>query len=380
MKVRMEQGNVVKKAPPLKDEDYMHQALMLARKGAGWVNPNPQVGAVVVKDGNVIGFGYHTKFGELHAEREALARCKEDPAGSTVYVTLEPCCHTGKTPPCTDALIEANVARVVIGAPDPNPLVAGKGAQLLRDAGIEVTEGVMLDECTSINRHFFHYINTKMPYVIMKYAMTADGKVTTKQGASQWLTGAEAVKRTHEDRQTYAAIMVGSGTVLADDPMLTARLENREIKNPLRVIADSRARTPLNSKIVKSAREIPTLIAVGVNAATDRVEMLEGYGCEVLRLPEKGGHIDLTMLMQELGKRGIDSVIAEGGATLNWALVEAGLVNRVQCYFTPKIFGGSAAPSPVRGAGFKDPADALELGEFTVTKLGHDLLIESEVL
>lgn len=368
-------------------ERYMARALELAARGAGWTNPNPQVGAVIVKDGGIIGEGWHAAYGKLHAEREALAHCVEDPRGATIYVTLEPCCHWGKTPPCTEAIIEAGITRVVVGAPDPNPLVAGKGFEVLREAGIEVVEGVLLDECRAINEVFFHYIQNGLPQVIAKYAMTLDGKIATRTGASRWITSEAARKRVHEDRHRYAAIMVGIGTVLADDPELTSRIPDQETKNPLRVVIDSSARTPLTSKLVQTACEIPTLIAVAAQAPAEHIAALEEAGCEVFVSPANGAvqpaehdRVDLPALLAYLGKeKSIDSVILEGGATLLWSFFSQGLVDRVQAYIAPKVFGGTGAPSPVQGLGVKTPAGAIHCSTPTVTRLGQDILLECEV-
>ncbi|WP_251197227.1 bifunctional diaminohydroxyphosphoribosylaminopyrimidine deaminase/5-amino-6-(5-phosphoribosylamino)uracil reductase RibD [Anaerotardibacter muris] len=362
----------------LTDERFMARALELAKRGAGWTNPNPMVGAVVVKDGRIIGEGWHTAFGRLHAEREALAACTEDPTGATIYVTLEPCCHWGKTPPCTEAIIEAKLARVVVGAPDPNPLVAGQGFELLRQAGIEVTEGVLLDECYALNEVFFHYIRTKLPFMVVKYAMTLDGKIATKTGASRWITSDAARAKVHEDRHRFAAIMVGIGTVLADDPELTCRIPGRKTKNPLRAVIDSKARIPLDSRIVASAKDVPTVIAVTQDAPDQKVASLEAAGCEVF--VTQGSTVDLQAVLTYLGaERNIDSVLVEGGATLLWSVLSQGLANRIQAYIAPKIFGGSAAPSPVQGSGVALPSDAFQCSTPHVTQLGEDILIECEV-
>lgn len=362
-------------------ERYMARALELAARGAGWTNPNPQVGAVIVKDGRIIGEGWHTAYGKLHAEREALAHCTEDPRGATIYATLEPCCHWGKTPPCTEAIIEAGIARVVVGAPDPNPLVAGKGFEVLREAGIEVIEDVLLDECRAINEVFFHYIQTGLPLVIAKYAMTLDGKIATRTGTSRWITSEAARAKVHEDRHRYAAVMVGIGTVLADDPELTSRIPNKETKNPLRVVVDSSARTPLTSKLVQTAHEIPTIIAVAAQAPAERIAALEEAGCEVF-VSQVAEHdrVDLLALLAYLGKeKSIDSVIVEGGATLLWSFFAEGLVDRVQAYIAPKVFGGAGAPSPVQGLGVETPASAIQCSTPTITRLGQDILLECEV-
>lgn len=356
------------------DIEYMQRAIELARRGFGRVNPNPAVGAVIVRDGRIIGEGWHRKFGELHAERNAFAACTEDPAGATIYVTLEPCCHYGKTPPCTEAVIENGIARVVIGSPDPNPLVAGKGVALLEEAGIEVEQGVLREECDELNRAFFHHVRTGLPFVVLKYAMTADGKIATRTGASKWITGEVARKRVHEDRNRYAAIMVGVGTVLADDPQLTCRIDDGV--NPLRVICDSHLRTPLDSQIVTTANEVPTLIATCVSDPL-RLKEYRERGCEVLVCGE--GTVDLPALMANLGERGIDSVIVEGGATLNASVLKAGLVNFLQVYIAPKIFGSQQAPGPVGGMGVALPDEAYLFGAPHITPLGDDVLLECEV-
>lgn len=360
------------------DEDYMRQALQLAQKGRGWTNPNPMVGAVIVKDGCVIGEGWHTKCGALHAEREAFAHCSEDPQGATIYVTLEPCCHWGKTPPCTEAIIENKIARVVIGAPDPNPLVAGKGVAQLRAAGIEVTEGVLLDECVQINKVFFHYIQTKRPYVVVKYAMTLDGKITTQLGVSQWITGGEARIHTHEQRHRFASILVGIETVLTDDPQLTCRLEGVECNNPVRVVLDSRLRTPLDSALAQTAHDVPTLICAS-SYDEDHAAALEALGCEIIRVNTSDGRLDLSNVLDQLAARGIDSVYVEGGPTVHASFVEAGLVDEVHAYVAPLMFGGTQAPGPVGGLGVATVQDALHGSITHIEQLGADLFIECEV-
>ena len=234
------------------EEQFMKRAIELAKQGVGWTAPNPLVGAVVVKNGRVIGEGYHRKYGELHAERNALAACTEDPAGATLYVTLEPCCHYGKTPPCTEIIIEKKIAKVVIGSRDPNPKVAGKGARILREHGINVVEDYMREACDALNPVFFHYITTKTPYVVLKFAMTLDGKIATRTGASKWITGEAARNHVHQLRGRYAGILAGIGTVLADDPMLNCRIDGAH--QPLRIILDSHLRIPMGSRLVRSAK------------------------------------------------------------------------------------------------------------------------------
>lgn len=360
------------------DLEYMRRALSLAARGAGHVSPNPLVGAVIVRDGRVIGEGWHAMFGGPHAERNALANCTESPRGATIYVTLEPCCHHGKTPPCTDALIEQGLARVVVGSSDPNPLVAGKGVQILREHGIEVVENVLKDECDCLNAPFFHYIRNKTPFVVLKYAMTMDGKIATRTGASQWITGDMAREQVHRDRNRYTAIMVGVGTVLADDPMLTCRIPGG--RDPIRIVCDSRLSTPPSARLVESAGSLTTILATCCTDP-DRHAPYLAAGCEILTVPaDADGHVDLAALMQALGARGIDSIVLEGGGTLAWAALRAGIVHRVQAYIAPKLFGGAQAKTPVQGVGVAYPDDAVRLSAPRVTQLGDDLLLESEVI
>lgn len=355
--------------------EYMRLAIGLAKKGCGWVNPNPMVGAVIVKDNKIIGQGYHQKYGTPHAERNAIASCDVSPAGATLYVTLEPCCHYGKTPPCTEAIIESGICRVVIGSSDPNPQVAGKGVEILHFHGIEITENLLKDECDALNKSFFHYIQSRTPYVVMKYAMTLDGKIATRTGKSQWITGEAARRHVHEDRHRYSAIMVGVGTVLADDPLLTCRIENS--RNPLRVICDTHLQTPLQARVVTTSGIAGTLLATAVTAPEKHKPYLEA-GCDVVALPERDSHIDLNCLMRVLGERNIDSVFLEGGGTLNWSALQSGIVNQVQAYIAPRLFGGNGKP-PVAGFGINFPDEAFRLSRPEVTMIGEDILLESEV-
>lgn len=359
------------------EEAYMRLALELARKGCGHVSPNPMVGAVIVKEGRIIGRGYHQQYGGLHAERNAIADCRESPEGAELYVTLEPCCHWGKTPPCTDAILESGICRVVIGSSDPNPLVAGKGIQILRCHGIAVTENVLKEECDELNEVFLYFIQQKEPFVVMKYAMTMDGKIATSSGLSKWITGEEARRKVHQDRNRYAAIMVGVGTVLADDPQLTCRL--LEGKNPVRIICDTHLRTPLTARVVATATETRTILATCCMEEARRQPYLAA-GCDVLLLPEKDGHVDLQALMQELGRQKLDSVLLEGGTSLNWSALQSGIVNKVQAYIAPKLFGGAAAKSPIGGCGVLSPQEAYRLTVPEITLLGEDFLLESQVI
>ena len=359
------------------DEEYMRRALELAKNGIGYTAPNPCVGAVIVKDGRIIGEGWHRKYGDLHAERDALASCQESPAGATMYVTLEPCCHYGKQPPCVDAIIEAGIRRVVVGSDDPNPLVNGRGIAILKGHGIDVTEHVLKDECDRLNESFFHFIRTGRPYVVMKYAMTMDGKLATYTGASKWITGAEARASVAELRHRLTAIMLGVGTVIADDPLLTCRMEGG--KNPVRTICDTHLRTPLEARVVQTAAAVPTILATCCRDEA-RIRQYEDQGCQVLKVKERGGHVDLSDLMTLLGRQKIDSILLEGGGTLNAAALSCGIVQKLETYIAPKLFGGSMAKTPVEGKGVPDPSQAILLKNSQVTRLGDDFLIESEVV
>ncbi|SHI02545.1 diaminohydroxyphosphoribosylaminopyrimidine deaminase / 5-amino-6-(5-phosphoribosylamino)uracil reductase [Sporobacter termitidis DSM 10068] len=354
-------------------ETYMALALEEAEKGCGWVNPNPMVGAVIVLDGEIIGKGHHERYGGPHAERNALAGCSRDPAGGTLYVTLEPCCHHGKTPPCTDAVTASGIKTVVIGASDPNPCVAGGGIRLLEQHGIEVISGVLEDACSRLNDVFFHYITEGTPFVVMKYAMTLDGKTATVSGKSRWITGEAARAHVHRSRHRYSAIMAGVGTVLADDPLLTCRLPG--CKNPVRVICDTNLRIPVSSKIAETAGAVRTIAATAA-AESDKSAALREKGVEILPVPLMGAHIDLAALMGALGEMKIDSVLLEGGATLNAAALQSGIVHKVQAYIAPKLFGGTAAKSPVGGPGADSPDDAVLLRDRQVRILGEDILLE----
>ena len=363
-------------------EKYMKLAVELAKKGEGSTSPNPMVGAVIVKDERIIGQGFHERCGEPHAERNALADCitrGENPAGADLYVTLTPCCHYGKTPPCTEAIIENNIARVIIGSRDPNPKVLDKSISILESAGIKVITDFMKEECDRINPVFFHYITKKTPYVIMKYAMTMDGKIATAEGYSKWITGERARDRVHRDRNRYSAIMAGIGTVLADDPLLTCRIDGKKTKNPVRIICDTNLRTPLSSKLVTTADSVKTILATAVTDMERHRPYLEA-GCKILTVKQcPDGLLNLTELMYKLGSMEIDSLILEGGAALNWSTLSAGIVNKVQAYIAPKIFGGMTAKTPVGGLGVTFPKDAYYLKKPEITVLDGDILIEWEV-
>ena len=360
------------------DQNYMLQAIQLAKQGEGWTNPNPMVGAVIVKNGRIIGKGYHKKCGELHAERNAIASLTESAEGATIYVTLEPCCHYGKTPPCTEAIIEQKIKRVLIGSRDPNPKVSGKGIKMLQEAGIEVIEDFMREECDRLNPVFFHYITTKTPYVVMKYAMTLDGKIATKTGASKWITGEAARAEVQHMRHRYMGIMAGIGTVLADDPMLNVRVEGW--KSPIRILCDSGLRIPLDGQIVKSAGKYRTIVAYADSENTEaKRKRLHEMGVETICCPDENNQVDLKKLMKYLGEEGIDSILLEGGGTLNDSALRAGIVQEVQAFIAPKLFGGMNSKTPVEGIGVRFPSEAVKLKCTDICQIGEDIRITCQV-
>ena len=361
--------------------DYMKRAVELALKGEGRTNPNPMVGAVIVKNGRIIGEGYHEQYGGLHAERNAFKSLSESAEGSDMYVTLEPCCHYGKTPPCTDAIIENKIKRVFIGSRDPNPLVAGKGMDILREHGIEVIPDVMRAECDKINEVFMHYIQTKLPYVVMKYAQTADGKICTVSGDSKWISCEESRREGHRMRNRYMGIMAGIGTVLSDDPMLNCRIPNG--RSPIRIIADNMLRLPLNSNIVKTADNIPTyaVYAEENSACTaSKAKALENSGVHTLAVPSENGMLNLKRLMELLGNMSIDSILIEGGGTLNYSALKSGIVNKIVTFTAPKIVGGAAAKTPVEGMGIENMSECFKLRLDSVKTIDSDIMAEYYVL
>ena len=357
-----------------KDTYFMQMALGLAEKGRGAVAPNPMVGAIIVKDGRIIGSGYHEKIGEGHAEVNAFRSATEDVAGATIYVTLEPCSHFGKTPPCSDKIIEKKIGRVVIAALDPNPLVSGRGVKKLQAAGIEVVTGVRAEESSRLNEIFMKYIVKKEPFVVMKAAMSLDGKIATRTGESQWITGPAARERVHQLRSALTGIMVGVQTVIMDDPQLTSRIPGG--KNPLRIIVDSTLRIPLEAKVLQDQDVAKTLIATTEWADRNKAALLEAAGIELLTVPTKDGRTDLKALMKILGERGIDSILLEGGATLNFAALQAGIVDKVQVYIAPKLIGGETAKTPVGGEGIEKLSQAFSVIELKASTVGEDILLE----
>jgi len=361
----------------LEQKEYMKRAIALAAKAGGFAAPNPLVGAVIVKDGRIIGEGYHRKCGELHAERNAFASLTESAKGAQLYVTLEPCCHYGRTPPCTEAIIEHGISEVYIGSRDPNPLVAGKGAAVLREHGIQVTEDYLREECDKLNPVFFHYITRKTPYVALKYAMTADGKIAAYTGASKWITGETARAHVQQLRGFYSGVMAGIGTVLADDPMLNCRLENAH--QPLRIVLDSCLRIPPESRLCQTAGEYPVLVVCTEAADRRKAEQLQRLGAEVYVCASENGRVALPALMEELGRRQISGILCEGGGSVHEALLRSGTANHVYAYVAPKLLGGKDAKTPVEGQGADCPDHAAVLTNRHVTLLGEDILLEYDI-
>ena len=354
------------------DESYMKEALRLAEHARGRTAPNPLVGAVIVRDGIIIASGWHRAAGEPHAEIHALRMAGELARSATLYVTLEPCAHHGRTGPCAEAVIAAGIARVVVALRDPNPLVAGRGIALLEAAGIEVVTDILAEEARRQNEVFLKWITTKRPFVTLKMAMTLDGKIASHVGVSQWITGEDARARVHEYRDVNDAILVGIGTVLADDPSLTTRLPERTGHNPLRIVLDAGARTPLDARLVTDGAA-PTLIAVSARADVARVESLRTHGAEVVVFGAE--HVDIAALLDWLGAREYTSLLVEGGAAVIWSFLAGGFVDKVHAFIAPLLMGGAAAPSPIGGAGFDSPQAALRLSNITAEQIGTDFLL-----
>ncbi len=360
------------------DERYMWLALDLAAQGLGQTSPNPMVGAVLVKNGKVIGTGYHQRAGGPHAEVFALEAAGEEARGATLYVTLEPCSHTGRTPPCTDRIIEAGVRKVVAAMQDPNPLVNGCGLSRLSDARIKVKSDVLADKAARLNENYLKYITTRRPFVTMKAAMTLDGKIATRTGASRWISNERSREFGHRLRRQNDAIMVGVGTVLADNPRLTTRLPE-EGPDPLRIIVDSQARTHKDAAVFANNPERALLVVT--TASEQRLDEFRKMGVDVLQLPvAENGRVPLKALMEELGSREVTSVLVEGGSALNYSLLSAGLVDKVHFFVAPLLFGGDQAPSPVGGEGVSSVAEAWHVRNVEINCYDSDLLVTGYVV
>ena len=357
-------------------EEYMKLALGLARRGIGWTSPNPVVGAVLVKDNLIIGRGYHHRFGDNHAEVNALQNATAEPAGATLYVTLEPCCHHGKTPPCVDAIISNKIERVIIGTLDPNPEVNGKSVKILNENSIETRVGVLEEECRKLNEAHFKYMTTGLPLVTLKFAQTLDGRIATASGDSQWISSEEFQKLAHRLRAVNDAVLVGINTVLADDPQLTVRLVRG--RNPTRIILDPGLRTPLKSKIVRACDVAPVIIATTEQADTQKASQLRGLGVEVLEVQsDASGCIDLKHLLQALGERNISSLLVEGGAKVITSFLHQKLADKVVVALAPKILGKG-----IDAVGELDIiriSQALKLTLQKISRVGNDIVIEARV-
>ncbi|WP_308639089.1 bifunctional diaminohydroxyphosphoribosylaminopyrimidine deaminase/5-amino-6-(5-phosphoribosylamino)uracil reductase RibD [Paenibacillus silvisoli] len=356
----------------LNDETYMRLALDMAGKAQGQTDINPVVGCVVVKEGRIVGLGAHLRRGEGHAEVHALKMAGEQAEGATVYVTLEPCSHHGKTPPCCERLIEAKAARVVVACTDPNPQVAGRGIERLRQAGIAVDVGLLGDESMRMNEMFNKYIVTRLPFVTMKSAMTLDGKLAAKTSDSRYVSGPSARELTHTLRHRHMGIMVGVETALADDPELTTRLSVPAV-HPIRIIVDSSLRLPLNARMLQD-RTSRVIVLTTSRADASKRDALIAAGVEVIACGD-GERVDLQLAMQELGAREIGSILLEGGGKLNGAMLELGLIDKLLLFVAPKVIGGSEAPGVFQFGGFEKMADAIRLQDMSVEKIGGDVLI-----
>jgi diaminohydroxyphosphoribosylaminopyrimidine deaminase/5-amino-6-(5-phosphoribosylamino)uracil reductase len=360
------------------DQRFMQRALDVAARARGLTSPNPMVGAVVVRDGAMIAEGFHRAAGEPHAEIEALTVAGAQARGATLYVTLEPCTHHGRTPPCAPAVVAAGVRRVVVATSDPNPKVGGRGIELLRQAGIDVTTGVLEAPASALNRVFLTAMREGRPHVTLKAASTLDGKIADLHGASKWITGEAARLEARRLRSDADAIVVGIGTLLADDPALTVRLDGPWPRQPLRVVFDSKARTPVTARVIQGEPHGLAVIAVGADAPVDRVRALEAAGAQVLRCPGADGRVSPVDVLAALAGREVRGVLVEGGAAVAAAFVEAGLVDRVAMFLAPLLLGGASAPTVVAGTG-RDLKRAVSLERVEVRRIGDDVLIEGDV-
>jgi diaminohydroxyphosphoribosylaminopyrimidine deaminase / 5-amino-6-(5-phosphoribosylamino)uracil reductase len=365
------------------DVDWMRLALRLARRGFGRTSPNPMVGAVLVREGAVIGHGWHHRAGGPHAEIEALAQARRrgGAEGSTLYVTLEPCCTQGRTPACTGAIIAAGLRRVVAATRDPNPAHRGRGFEILERAGVEVSLGALAEEAAALNEAFFHWMVRRRPFVTVKAAMSLDGKIGTVTGESQWITGERARAQGQRLRSGADAVLVGINTILADDPSLTARRPGDERRARKRIILDARARTPLGAKVVCDAAADSTVVVVTRAAPRGRVEALRGKVRVLVAPAEKGGRgVDLRWLLERLGREEVTALLVEGGGEVNASFLGQGLAQRVAFFYAPIVLGGRSAPKAVGGAGVERLRDGLRLVEAVWRRLGEDLFLTARVL
>lgn len=357
-------------------ELYMHRAIEVAKSGWGRTNPNPLVGAVIVKNDKVIAEGYHRAIGRPHAEIEAIDHSAEDVRGSTLYVNLEPCSRYGRTPPCVKAIIDSGIKKVVVAMEDPNPQVSGEGIRILREAGIDVVTGILETEAKKLNEIFIKYITLKKPYVIMKMAMTLDGKIATVSGDAKWISGESSRKYVHIIRERVAAIMVGVNTIINDDPLLTARTESGKEKKLVKIIIDGKGKISPDCKVIRTASSECVILATTSAIRQPKEDLLLEKGVQILKLDGQDGHVDLNMLMDHLYQREIDSILLEGGGQLNAVALKLRLVDKVMTFIAPKIIGGKDAKTPVEGEGIPWMKEAIELRHISIQRFDDDTLIE----
>ncbi len=360
------------------DTDYMTIALALAEKGRGYTSPNPMVGAVIVKHGQITGQGWHEKAGGAHAEVNAIADAGGRAPGATMYVTLEPCNHQGRTPPCTEAILKAGISRVVCAMADPNPDVAGGGAAYLAENGVDVEIGICETTAKRLNECFIKYATTRRPFVVLKCAATLDGKIATCSGDSKWVTGEAARKHVHQLRHWLDAILVGIRTVRADDPSLTARLEDKTGRDPIRIILDTRLSIPDDARLLRQASGAQTIIAAGKQADPKKAARLRQMGARVLHLPAGDNGVDLSALMENLGDMGITGVLVEGGSRVSGAFLSAGLVDKICFFYAPKILGGEGIPI-CSGPGPHAMTGAKTVTDIRVSRFAEDILVEGYI-
>lgn len=361
------------------DEFYMKRALKLAEGGWGRTNPNPLVGAVIVKNGEIISEGFHELLGCAHAEVAAFNNAEVDVTGATLYVNLEPCSHYGRTPPCTKAIIDAGIKEVVVAMVDPNPKVSGRGIQILADAGIKVKVGVLEEEAKKLNEIFITYITRRKPFVIMKAAMTLDGKIATFKGDSKWISGEPSRNLVHNIRNRVAAIMVGINTIIKDNPSLTTRLENGNSTNPIRIIIDSKGRIPEDSRALNMDTNAEVILATTSAINMEKEKRLINRGIKIIKTESNDKRVDLKKLMEILYGLEIDSILLEGGGTLNASALKSDIVDKVMCFIATKIVGGENAVTAVEGQGIELMENAIQLRNVSFNGIGEDLLVEGYI-
>ncbi len=358
------------------DERFMKKAIRLARRGLGSTSPNPVVGALIVKNEQIISSGYHKRAGAPHAEIVALSKAGERARESTLYVNMEPCNHYGRTPPCTGAILESGVRKIVVGMPDPNPHVPGGGCEFLRSKGVEVKCGVLEEECTRLNEVYIKYVTKGKPFVILKGALTLDGWIATQTGNSKWITGEKSRKFVHTLRKRVDAIMVGVETIIADNPLLTPYLARRSDRAPVKVIADTNLRIPLHSRVFNSPKSALTIIAAGSNVSNNKRKTIEGLGARVINCQTRGGRIDLADLLDKLAEMSISSILVEGGATIFSSIIREGLVDKFYIFLAPKILCGDNGIPFARGPGCDTIENCLTLKVLMVRRFDDDIMIE----